>query len=191
MLNNIQVDICNEALVTAGIDRDIASISDNSEIAELCSRLWEPTIREVYSEHAWAFKKVYGQADLLSVGNPHEYSFPDNALRVLGFYKDKGCQVPDKLARVGSKSNGLTVIFSTSMPLFLEYISDATSVDSVSPWLRRCIVYALGIKIKRAKGGDVRDLLQEYQMFLDRAEENNATEDSGYNTYDDKFINCR
>lgn len=191
MLNNIQVDICNEALATAGIDRAITSISDNSEIAELCSRLWDSTIREVYTEHSWAFKTVRGQADLFSTGTPHEYAYPDKSLRILGFYLDKACQTPEKSARVGARKDGKTVIFSTHMPLFLEYISDATSDDDVSPWLRRCIVYVLGIKIRRAKGGSVKDLLQEYQFFLDKAEENNANEDSGYNTFDDKFISCR
>lgn len=191
MHNNIIVDICNEAILKAGMDTTISSLEENSNLAELCNRLFDASLRELYSEHPWAFRKVKMQADLQETANPNVYAYPDEALRILGFYRDAGCQVPEKLARVTSNKIGQTKIVSPYMPLFLEVVVTNTDNDTLQPWLRRCLVALLAHKIAVAKGKSGTELLQEYQMWLDRAEENNAREDSPTYINDDRYINCR
>lgn len=191
MQNNVIVDICNEAILKAGMDTTISSLAENTNLAELCNRLFDITLREVYSEHPWAFRKVVIQADMLSSGNPHTYAYPDEALRILGFYRDKSLTVKEGLARVTSDRLGKSIITSPYMPLFLDVIVSNTTNDKLQPWLRRCLVALLAHKIAVAKGKDGSNLLEEYLAWIDRAQENNATEDAAVNTADDRYINCR
>lgn len=191
MQNNIIVDICNEAILKAGMDTTISSLTENSNLADLCNRLFDATLRELYSEHPWAFRKVVIQADMLESGNPHTYAYPDECLRVLGFFRDKSLVVKEGLARVTSDKIGKTVIKSPYTPLFLEVIVSNTTNDNLEPWLRRCLVALLAHKIAVAKGKDGKNLLEEYLAWIDRAQENNASEDCATFTADDRFINCR
>ena len=192
MQNNIVVDICNEAIMATGQDTTITSLSENSNLADLCNRLWNPTLSELYSTHPWAFKKCRGVADLETTDpTMNVFAYPNNALRILGFYKDAGYQVPEKLARVGSDKDGNRKIYSPYAPLFIEFLTSAAPNDALQPWLRSCMVYLLASKIAQAKGKSNTELLQMYQFWLDRAEENNATEDSATFTADDRYINCR
>lgn len=191
MRNNIEVEICNDAILASGQTASITALDENSALGELCNRLWPATLRQMYTEHAWAFRKLRTVLNVYKQGNPHEYEYPDKCLRVLGFYKDRGCQVPDRLARVRANKDGITRIISPCMPVFIEYLTDATSQDQLAPWLRQCLVLLLASKIAQAQGKDNRNLLQEYSAWLDRAEENNASEDGATHTYDDRFIICR
>lgn len=191
MRNNIEVEICNDAILASGQTTTITSLDENSALGELCNRLFDATVRQMYTEHPWAFKKTRTQLNVLQAGNPNEYAYPDNCLRILGFYKDKGFQVRDMLTAVRTKGDGIKRVISPWMPLFVEYISDSTTQDDISPWLRQCLVTLLASKIAQAQGKDNVKLLQEYQMWLDKAEENNATEDGAVHTYDDRFIMCR
>lgn len=191
MHNNIIVDICNEAILKAGMDTTISSLSENSNLAELCNRLFDASLRELYGEHPWAFRKVVIQADMIESGNPHIYAYPDEALRVLGFYRDSSLQVVEGLARVTSNRHGVTVIKSPYAPLFLDVITTNTPNDQLQPWLRRCLVTLLAHKIAVAKGKNGNSLLEEYMTWLDRAQENNASEDRATPTVDDRYIDCR
>ena len=191
MRNNTIVEICNDAIAAAGQTNTIADLTENTALAELCNRMWKATLDEMYTEHAWAFRKTRLQADLYKQGNPNEYAYPADCLRVLGFYKDKGCQVQEKLARVRANKDGFTVIMSPWLPLFVEYLAAPTSQDRIAPWFRNCLVFLLAAKIKTAQGGDDTKLLQKYQMWLDKAEENRASADGATHTYDDRFIMCR
>ena len=192
MINNIVVSICNDAILEAGNSATIYSLADNSQLAELCSRLWNQTVDEMYCDHAWCFRKVRKQADLLTTTDDmNEYAIPDGSLRVTGFYLDAGYQVPEVKARVGAKSSGAQVIFSPFLPLFLEYLTVSTDSDRLPPLVRKCLTYLLAAKIATSQGKDDQKILQKYQYWLDRAEENDASEDERTHTYDDKFIDCR
>jgi len=191
MRNNIEVEICNDAILASGQTASITSLDENSALGELCGRLWPATVRQMYTEHSWAFRKMCVMLDVYKQGNPHEYAYPDNCLRVLGFYKDKGCQIPEKLARVRADKDGITRIVSPYMPLFVEYLADKSPQNNLSPWLRECLVLLLASKIAQAQGKDNTKLLQQYSAWLDRAEEDDASEDGATHTYDDRFIMCR
>ncbi len=191
MRNNIEVEICNDAILASGQTASITSLDENSALGELCGRLWPATVRQMYTEHSWAFRKMCVMLDVYKQGNPHEYAYPDNCLRVLGFYKDKGCQIPEKLARVRADKDGITRIVSPYMPLFVEYLADKNPQNNLSPWLRECLVLLLASKIAQAQGKDNTKLLQQYTAWLDKAEEDDASEDGATHTYDDRFIMCR
>ena len=191
MINNIVVSICNEALSTAGETNTIYSLEDNSQLAEMCRRFWDSTIDEIYADYAWSFRKVRTQADLVSAGDVNEYAIPDNSLRIVGFYLDAGYQVEDVSAMVRAKSNGLSVINSSYLPLFIEYLTITTDNDKLPPLVRKCLVHLLASKIATAQGKDDTKIMQKYQYWLDRAEENDGTEDEVTHTYDDRFIDCR
>lgn len=192
MINNIVVSICNDAILEAGNSATIYSLSDNSQLAELCSRLWGQTLDEMYADHAWAFRKVRAQADFVSSGTPlNEYAMPDNSLRILGFYIDAGYQIEDRSAAVKAKSNGASALFSRHIPLFIEFLTVSTDSDRLPPLVRKCLTYLLAAKIATSQGKDDTKILQKYQYWLDRAEENDGSEDQRTHTYDDRFINCR
>ena len=191
MINNIVVSICNDAIAAAGNSATIYSLEDNSQLAELCRRFWDATVDEMYCDHAWCFRKVRKQADLLTAGTKNEYAIPDGSLRITGFYIDAGYQVPEVFARVGAKPSGAQVIFSPHLPLFLEFLTVSTDSDRLPPLVRKCLVYLLASKIAVSQGKSDKDILQKYQYWLDRAEENDASEDAHTFTNDDKFINCR
>lgn len=192
MQNNIVVSICNDAILEAGNSATIYSLADNSQLAELCSRLWDTTLDEMYADHAWAFRKVRAQADLVSAGDvENEYAMPDESLRITGFYLDAGCQIEDRSAAVKAKSNGASALFSKHLPLFVEFLVTATDNDKLPPLVRKCLTYLLAAKIATSQGKDDQKILQKYQYWLDRAEENDGTEDERTHTYDDRFIDCR
>lgn len=192
MKNSIVVSICNEAISTAGESNTIYSLADNSQLAELCRRFWDSTIDEMYADYGWAFRKVRTQADLISAGDTaNEYAVPDNSLRIIGFYLDAGYQVEDESAAVRAKSNSNTVIYSSRIPLFIEYLTTTTDNDRLPPLVRKCLVHLLASKIATAQGKDDTKIMQKYQYWLDRAEENDGTEDEVTHTYDDRFIDCR
>ena len=202
MKNNIIVSICNDAILEAGNSATITSLSDNSQLAELCSRLWKTTVNEMYSEHAWAFRKVRWKCNTSSVDsvdNTNVYKIPDGSVRILGFYLDAGYQVRDREARVGALSEdipnfaeaGESVIFSPHAQMFIEYLSWNTTSDDPEPLVRKCITYLLAAKIATSQGKDDTKILKKYQYWLDRAEENDSSEDAAVHTYDDRFIDCR
>ena len=191
MINNIVVSICNDAIKEAGNSARINSLADNSQLAELCSDLWDQTVDEMYCDHAWCFRKVRKQADLQASGDTNEYAIPDGSLRIFGFYIDAGYQVPEASARVGAKPSGAQVIFSPHLPLFLEYLTASTDSDRLPPLVRKCLTYLLAAKIATSQGKDDTKILQKYQYWLDRAEENDASEDELTFTNDDRFIDCR
>lgn len=192
MINNIVVSICNDAILEAGNSATINSLADNSQLAELCSRLWNQTVDEMYTDYGWAFRKVRAQANLVSASDTtNEYAVPDSCLRVMGYYLDAGYQVEDISAMLRAKTNGATVIFSSHLPLFIEYLTTSTDNDKLPPLVRKCLTYLLAAKIATSQGKDDTKILQKYQYWLDRAEENDGTEDERTHTYDDRFIDCR
>ena len=191
MKNNIVVSICNDAILEAGSSATINSLADNSQLSELCSRLWKTTIDELYADHNWTFRTVRAQANLVTSGTVNEYAIPDDCLRVVGFYMDAGFQVEEKLARLGAKQSGEQVIFSPKVPLFIEYTTWNTSNDALPPLARKALTFLLAAKIATSQGKDDQKILQKYQYWLDRAEENDATQDDRFNINDDRYINCR
>lgn len=191
MRDDIVVSICNDAIREAGNSSRIYSLADDSQLAELCSDIWDQTVDEVYCDHAWAFRKVQAQASMLTAGSMHEYAIPDSSLRILGFYVDAGYQIREDSARVGANPSGRQVIFCPHAPLFIEYLTASTDSDDIAPLVRKCLTYLLAAKIAVSQGKDDTKILQKYQYWLDRAEENDASEDSATHTYDDRFIDCR
>lgn len=191
MRNDFVISICNDAILEAGNSATIDSLADNSQLAELCSRLWNQTVDEMYCDHAWCFRKARKQASMLTAGAQNEYEIPDGSLRILGYYLDAGYQVPEVGARLGARPTGVQVIFSAHTPLFVEYLTVSTDSDRLSPLVRKCLTYLLAAKIATSQGKDDTKILQKYQYWLDRAEENDASEDERTHTYDDKFIDCR
>lgn len=191
MKNNIVVSICNDAILEAGNSATIYSLADNSQLSELCSRLWNTTIDELYSEHTWTFRTVRTQADLVTSGSLNEYAIPDDALRIVHFYKDAGYQVEEKLARVGAKPSGEQVIFSPHLPLFIEYTTWNTDNSALPPLARKALTFLLAAKIATSQGKDDQKILQKYNYWLDKAEENDATQANKFNVNDDRFIDCR
>jgi len=198
MINNLIVDIGNDAIRKSGQDGRIASVDENSNLADLIRSSWDSVIKFMYASHPWAFKVIKAQADLRTIqGDPiaqqgmNVYAYPANALRIMGFYRDRGFQIRDDKARVSSDKDGKKVILSFELPLFIEFILDATSNDNISPWLREAITLKLAMEIARAKGRDIRLLAQEYTAMLDAARENNATESETHRIENDEYINAR
>lgn len=191
MQNNIIVAICNEALAESGQDTTISSLSENSNLAELCNRLWDSTVEEAYSDYPWAFRTVRCTAALQTVDTVNVYAYPDHCLRILGFYEDKDQLIPEKLARVGSNIDGETKIYSPRSPLFIEYIRDSGNSDSMPTYVRRGLVALLASKIATTKGKDGTKLLEKYMTWLDRGQEADAREQQIDNVSDDRYIDCR
>lgn len=195
MINNIVTNICNDAILEAGNTATIHSLADNSQLAELCRRVWTPTINEMYASYAWAFRKVRSQAASLGVDSTTQknmFQIPDDCLRVMGFFTDAGFQIIDESSRVGGRSTGDQVIFSDRMPLFIEYLAcSGKSSDRPDPLVLKCLTYLLAAKIATSQGKDDTKILQKFNYWLDRAEENDCSEDEKIHTYDDRFIDCR
>lgn len=207
MINNIVVSICNDAILEAGNSATIHSLSDNSQLAELCNRLWKPTIDEMYADYSWAFRKVRSQSvatasaqqrnvfryvGVDSTTQKNIYSIPDDCIRILGFYVDAGYQIEESDARVGARNTGEQVVFSGRAPLFIEYLTcSGQTNDKPSPLVRKCLTYLLAAKIATSQGKDDQKIIKKYEYWLDRAEENDCGEDEKVHTYDDRFIDCR
>ena len=166
-------------------------IEDIDNLADLANRIIDPTIQELYAEHPWAFKVVRATADMQTAGSPNQYAYPSNCLRILGFYLDQGYEVKDTTARVSSDTNGVRVIYSPNLPIYLEYIRSVSINDSIPVWFRRCLVLKLAIKIQTAKGKDNTRTIQLYQVESSRARENNATESLTTIIDDESYITVR
>jgi hypothetical protein len=198
MINNLIVDICNGAIRKSGQDGRIVSIDENTNMADLCKDIWDSAIRFIYSIHPWAFKKIRAQADLQTLSDDpiatqgqNIFGYPDNALRILGFFKDKEYLYRVSDARVSSDINGKKVILSNEEILFIEFLLTETANDNISPWLREVLELKIAIEIARTKGRDIRILSQEFQAMLDTAQENNASETSVEIIDNDDYINIR
>jgi hypothetical protein len=197
-MENLIVDICNGGIRKAGMDTRIVSIDENTNMADLCSDIWDSSVRFIYSMHPWAFKKIRAEAvlqtlngDPIAVQNQNVFAYPANSLRILGFYKDSECKIRENNARVSSNNNGNKVILSDETILYIEYLLTETSNDNMSPWLREVLELKIGIEISRAKGKDIRVLSQEFQAVLDSAQENNASEMNADIIENDDYINVR
>ena len=123
MIDNMIVSICNGGIRKSGQDGRISSLDENSNLADLCNDIWPSAVSFIYASHPWAFKKVRVQADLQTLQNDpiatqgqNIYGYPSNALRILGFYKDRECHHRANDARVSSDKNGNKVILSNQMP---------------------------------------------------------------------------
>ena len=198
MIDNMIVSICNGGIRKSGQDGRISSLDENSNLADLCNDIWPSAVSFIYASHPWAFKKVRVQADLQTLQNDpiatqgqNIYGYPSNALRILGFYKDRECHHRANDARVSSDKNGNKVILSNQIPLFVECLTAETKNDNLSPWLREVLELKIAIEVARAKGKDIRVLSQEFQAVLDSAQENNATEAESTIIKNDDYINVR
>ena len=198
MINNLIVDICNGGIRKSGQDGRITSIDENTNMADLCRDIWDSAIRFVYSIHPWAFKKIRAQADLQTLSSDpiatqgqNIFGYPDNALRVLNFFKDAEYLYRANDARVSSDKNGKKVILSNEEILYIEFLLTETANDNMSPWLREVLELKIAIEIARTKGKDIRTLSQEFQAVLDTAQENNASETSIDTIINDDYINIR
>jgi hypothetical protein len=194
MLGTELISIWNGAIRKSGQDSKISSLDENSNLADLCNDVWEQTIREMYTEYPWAFKKVRREAELQSIDpsvGPYTFAYPANSLRILGYYKDEYYSNFENSASVTSDINGIKIIQAPETVLYLEYILVNTNNDSIPTLIRSSLELKMGAEIARVKGKPYKELIQEYNYTMDKAKESDSTEDRKVIIQDDDYINCR
>jgi hypothetical protein len=144
-MNITDVDICNIALSRIGVDRTIASLTEQSKEARLCKRFYDFCLQDVLERVPWSFAVRAKPLALLATQEllpdwSYQYAMPTDAAAILeivpagdvsastGYYTGGDCCGPWMPARKGAYAFRRAMSFDGTVPVILSNIADAYAV---------------------------------------------------------------
>lgn len=189
------VEICNLALADVPAKR-IVSLNDTTVSAEACLREFSQAVEELMEMGEWGF--AVKRAPLVSVANtrgnsfwqyqyvmPNDMAFP---IRVI-----PGAESDLSIMRGRSLDFDFDggMVWTASDGVALEYITNTPSFSSMTAMFRRGLATVLASRIVMditRDAGRKRELLQEAEVWRDRALARNLNSNAQQQTYGDNFI---
>lgn len=175
-----EVSICNLALGRIGVDKTIASLTEQSKEARNCARFYEHCRDLVLSDGTWPFAVKTGALALLSDtgklgGWGYQYQKPSDALRILSLTTESevtqaasyytGCcgpWLPNQghglyAFRMALANDGNTqVILSNMETPYVVYVARVTNPDVFSPWFVEALADRLAVELATPLTADPR-----------------------------------
>jgi hypothetical protein len=188
------VQICNLALARVGDDAaQITSLTDGSNEAALCSKFYEPTLRELLSMHTWNFSKSYGELSASTTdptfGWDYSYPLPADCIRPLELRSHSSSdplKILDEWKVVGRN------IYTNVGEAYLIYDSYVTDPNLMTPLFVRALYTGLASKLAYPLTEDrqlVAALENELsQVIMPEAKRVNAFEGYEFPTVDSEWI---
>jgi len=189
-----QVQICNLALAKVGDDAaQITSLTDGSNEAALCSKFYEPTLRELLSMHTWNFTKSYGELSASTTdptfGWDYSYPLPADCIRPLelrSYSSSREHKLLDEWQVVGRN------LYTNISDAYLIYVKYVTDPNLMSPLFVRALYTGLASKLAYVLTEDknlVAALENELsQVIMPEAKRINAFEGLTFPTVDSEWI---
>ena len=171
MTGDTAVTICSTALARLG-DDPITALTDNTERARLCNRLYDPIRRKTLRAHRWNFAMAMASLASLSYtavfGPGHKFQLPADNLRIVEMDPSDQTYVihGGTLLTDGSTANVYYLKDVTDATLF-----DALFVEALSLHLAAEMAYAItGSREMKVT------VMQEYSEKLKEARQMDAQE---------------
>ena len=189
-----QVQICNLALAKVGDDAaQITSLTDGSNEAALCSKFYEPTLRELLSMHTWNFAKSYGELSASttdpSFGWDYSYPLPADCIRPIelrSYSASRAYKLLDEWRPVGRN------IYTNAASAYLVYVKYETDPNLMPPLFIRALYTGLASKLAFVLTEDktvVASLENELaQVIMPEAKRINAFEGLTFPSVDSEWL---
>jgi hypothetical protein len=144
------VDVCSAALQLLGAEA-ITALTDDSDRARLCARLYPKARREVLTAHAWnrcVARTTLAQASTAPTwGYSYAYPLPVACLRVLSTSLDRAEEGEGDAWDIEIDADGNASLLTDETSVSIRYIVDQTDVTKWSPALEKAIVQDLAAKL--------------------------------------------
>lgn len=177
------IAICNLALKEAG-GNAIASLSEQSEEALLCSLFYEPCIDHALRGFKWSFatkiKPLAVVAGAEVPGWDYIYAHPADCLAPRKIIREEGAQdTPPKFQVMASDSGTQKLICTNEPQAWLEYTARITDPAQFDSQFIMALVYRLAADLVTPLTGEParrEGLLQIFSAFLQEAQATSANE---------------
>ncbi|MFW2972620.1 hypothetical protein ACN6UB_19430 [Serratia marcescens] len=174
------IQICNVALGRLGNSRVIASLTEKSKEAAVCSMFYEDCRDAVLADFPWRFAtKRVALADL-DIEQPdwqYSYRYPVDCLRIVAIVSPDGERfiTPERRVpyEVGSDENGTGRLILTDLPkAWLRYVTRVTDPNMFDAEFRDALSWRLAAEINMQITGDAslgNRAEQKYQLTISSA----------------------
>lgn len=143
------IQICNLALAKVGdTASQISSLDDGSNEAALCSKFYEPTLKELLSSHTWNCAVKYAQLSASTTeptfGWENSYPMPADCIRPMELRSDSsssGVRYMSEWKVVGRN------IYSNVSNAYLIYVAYITDPNLMTPLFIRALYTSLASKL--------------------------------------------
>ena len=188
------VQICNLALAKVGDDAaQITSLTDGSNEASLCTKFYEPTLRELLQMHTWNFSICYAQLSASTTdptfGWDYSYPLPADCIRPMelrSYSTNEYFRMKDEWNVVGRN------IYTNAADAYLVYVKYTTDPNQMTPLFIRALYTGLASKLAYPLTEDknlVASLENELsQVIMPEARRTNAFEGNEFPRVDSEWI---
>ena len=180
------VEICNLALQKVGAN-PISSLSDDSEEARACNRLYEPILRAELRTHPWNCAitrvSVAPDSDEPAFGYDYQYTLPSDCVRIL----------PDNTI-TDWKIEGRKILTDTDTEIELVYVKEISDPNDMDPLLVEALASRLAVELaeKVTESATKRQMAwEEYKEWVREARRVNAFESTAQELPEDDWIAAR
>jgi len=189
-----QVQICNLALAKVGDDAaQITSLTDGSREAALCTKFYEPSLRELLSLHTWNFSKAYGELSASTTdptfGWDFSYPLPADCIRPLelrSYNSSETYKLLDEWTVVGRN------IYTNVQDAYIIYVKYETDPNAMTPLFIRALYTGLASKLAYPLTEDSRLVAalenELSQVILPEAKRVNAFEGQKFDYINSEWI---
>lgn len=186
------VEICNLALADVPAKR-INSLNDNTVAAEACREQFSQAVEELMEMGDWGFAKK--RAVMTAVANDRSggwaaaYAIPNDMAFPIAILPAEGGGIMRGRSREFDFSGA--TIWTGEGDVVLEYISNTPAFSSMTAMFRRGLATVLASRVVMSITRDParkRELLQEAEVWRDRALARSLNANAQQQTYGDNFI---
>jgi|WetSurMetagenome_2_1015567.scaffolds.fasta_scaffold239667_1 hypothetical protein len=197
---NIDIDLCNLALVNLGCDQ-IVSLQNEKASAKLLFLKYEPCLKEVLRAFPWGFarasvKLAVAQEEFF--GFDYAYQYPVNCVKVLKLWSDGSReQLKNEESQFGVRVNTAgdsRIIVSDLGEAYADYTRFIDNSDVFDAEFVTAFTYKLAAEIGNAKSANaqlVGEMIQRYQLAINAARSSSATESYNMTVYPTRYSDAR
>lgn len=178
-----ETDVCNRALILAGISRGISSMDEKSAEAAVCKRVYLPAFRSLLAAHPWSWTVricALEQMDVTVPGWKYLYTPPQDCAVLCRVFNEEAGNAPFRMLTVEARKGVFEAAVATDLyRAYAEFRSGA-----IPPFMPDLFAEALAYRIAMEvcvalKAGDVNmreHLARFYNEAVQRAAWNDANE---------------
>lgn len=178
-----QIDIFNMALTTKLGLRAISSLSENTESARNCSRVWDFCLEYVLRSHNWNFAKKQSELILMPeklINWDYLYSYPINCLYIRRIFNEKTIQKNGNEEFEEVIIDGNHKVIATNMEnAYIEYTTKINDYSLFDPMFTECLVCFLAYQLATPLTGNnslKQSLQQEYALKIEQSKLTNSNQ---------------
>lgn len=195
------VEVCNLALgrIGEGASRPIQSLTESSEAARACNRVFAITLRALLREFAWPFAQTYVALAPVAQTVPgwdYVYAYPADCLFLHGLggsevdpARNPALRHPYKI--IAASSGESSVIATDVSDAWAHYTRDVTSPHVGDPLFHDALAWRIASEVAiglKASPQMAQSAAQQYQVALSKAVAAYGNEDGDDRVPDDEIV---